>query len=513
MKPISWRWPTLGLAVMLAGCASYPQQRGLDGTAELTAARGVTSSPPVDCTQADAGVAGLLREPLTLDAAIQITLICNPGLAAEYARLGIARADAFQAGRLANPGFSVARSEASGGGRNSVTFGIAQNFSQLILRGPRQRLSEGEFLRTQQLLAGRVLESVAATSAAWYGLLAAEPAARIAEASADAAEAAAELSQRYRDAGNRSMRELALDQAEAVEARIAARRASDAVAAARADLQRQLGLPATTQWTLPARLPLPAAETLAIDALRQQAAEQRLDLVAARGLVSLLADSREATRRWRWLGDFSVGVEREREQGGARTLEPQLSIQLPLFDRGQATLARADAWQEWSEAERRRLDLQVASAVELAFARWQSAQANVADHRDRLLPQRRNVVARTQEDVNYMLRGPFELLRARRDEYAAAIGYVEAIGAYWIARTGLEQAIGSRLPAAPDAGTIGADELVGGVTADPEPAHEHHDHEHHGEARPAAPDHSAMDHGAPQPAQPPQPEPQPGVQP
>lgn len=488
------RWPLLASLLALAGCASYPQQRGMAETAALASERGVVATVPdaSACTLGDPTIASLLAAPLGVDGAIRIVLTCNPELAAEYARLGIARAEVFQAGRLANPSLSIGRVGADGASPTTLTLGLTQNFSQLILRGPRLRLSEGEFLRTQQLLAGRVLEVVAETMAAWHRLQAASHTAQLADLSADAAEAAADLSQRFHDAGNRSPRELALDQASAAEAVIAARKSGDDVAKVRADLLRLLGLPASIAWALPDRLALPPpGEALAVAALQQQASRQRLDLIASRGLVDLLADSRDVARRWRWLGEFSVGVERERESGGARTLEPGLSIQLPLFDRGEAGVARAAAWQEWSEAERRRLDLRVASDVAVRAASLQSARASVVDFGERLLPQRRNVVARLQEDVNYMLRGPFELLQARRDEYATAIGYVEAIADYWIARAELERAIGARLPLPADGGSIDVAELAGARRAATDPAHSQH---RHGTTSDPAPDPSKMDH-------------------
>ncbi len=70
----------------------------------------------------------------------------------------------------------------------------------------------------------------------------------------------------------------------------------------------------------------------------------------------------------------------------------------------------------------------------------------VETHRDALIPQRESVVARSQEQQNYMIIGVFELIQAKRQEYDAYQSYLEAIRDYWVARTDLMRAVGARLP-------------------------------------------------------------------
>ena len=70
----------------------------------------------------------------------------------------------------------------------------------------------------------------------------------------------------------------------------------------------------------------------------------------------------------------------------------------------------------------------------------------VDTHRDVLIPQRESVVARSQEQQNYMIIGVFELIQAKRQEYDAYQSYLEAIRDYWLARTDLMRAVGARLP-------------------------------------------------------------------
>jgi len=475
------RTMTLAALTLLAGCATFPSSRGLDETHALIEARGGSSPPiegPLDCSRSDAAIAPLVAEPLTADSAIQIMLMCNTQLAAEYARLGISRADTFQAARVANPTLSAALLDSSArGAAPQIELGLVQNFTNLLLRGPRSRLAEGEFLRAQQQLAGKVLQLSAEAKADYYALVGAQQIATVRHAIGDALQTSAELAQRFRAAGNLSARALAEYEASAGQALVDARNADNAAATASAALTLQLGLPLKTAWSVPDRLSVPVAEEDTEDALLQRADLNRLDLAAARGLVTLLADSERSAREFRWLGDFSVGVSYEREPDRSRLLGPSLSIQLPIFDRGQGPVARAQSLKTWSDAEQRRLTQAVAGAVQLAWQRTLNARDRAQDYRLQIIPQRQAVVARTQEEQNFMLVGVFELLAAKRAEFDAYQGYLEALRDYWVARAELERAVGARLPsdAQTASETIGTAQLL-----TPAPAPDEHTMSHGG---------------------------------
>jgi len=52
-----------------------------------------------------------------------------------------------------------------------------------------------------------------------------------------------------------------------------------------------------------------------------------------------------------------------------------------------------------------------------------------------------------------MLEGQFELLLAKRQEYEAYQGYLEAVRDYWLARTDLARAVGTTLPSSAQSAT------------------------------------------------------------
>src|SRR5689334_8319478 len=94
-------------ALFVAGCASFSQDGGFSTVEQLTKDR-IGRAPALQRTaeQTDATrahVVELLKQPLTADSAVEIALLNNRNLQADYAELGIAEADLVRAGRLANP--------------------------------------------------------------------------------------------------------------------------------------------------------------------------------------------------------------------------------------------------------------------------------------------------------------------------------------------------------------------------------------------------------------------------
>ncbi len=478
MKP---RWFAVAFAAvpLLGACASFSPRAGLSETRDLVSARGVDidiTEAPSDCAATTPLVRDTLAAPLDPERAVALALACNPALAAEFASLGIARAEAFEATRLANPHVTAASFDSNeAGASRQWSLGVAQNLAQLLLRGPRRALAEGEFLRSQQLLAGAIFDLAVDTKAAYHRALVARLSQQLHALDAEAARTSADLARAFHDAGNISARELAEAEATALEAARDARAAEQSALAAHVALRQLLGLPVDVEWTWPEGVALPLAEEDAHDGLQARAVAMRLDLAAADKLVELLATGEASTRRWRWLGDVELGVDYERETDRSRLLGPSLSIQLPLFDQGQGRVARAQALREWGEAERRRLRLRVANDVDLACRAVQAARAQVEDDGERLLPARARVTAETQREVNFMLRGPFELIEQRRAEYAAHLAYLDALRDYWLARAELERATGARLPSDTQAATRAytLDALMPTETA-PMPAHHHH---------------------------------------
>ena len=472
-RSIFWLVASLTLAgVWLSGCAARPADQGLREARELVSARdsstrAAAAHAPADT---DGAVRALLAQPLAVDAAVEIAMLRSPRMQIEYARLGIADADVLDASRLSNPTLSVSVLDPRAVGMPArVDAGISQTLTDFLVLRSRKRLAVGEYERAQQDVAASILGLAADVRAAWYENVGAQHIATMRDSVAKAAQLSADLAERFHAAGNLSALQLNLERATATQARVAATRAHAEVTRTRATLTQTLGLRVGDgPWTTAERLPAPVPREDSPEELLAIAARERLDLAAARREVGLQEDALGVTESYRWLGRIDIGLAAERDTDRTRLVGPTLAVQLPIFNQGQGTIARARARLQDSRARLQALELGVDTAVRLGTDRIQAARAVLEDYRSALIPERETVVARTQENVNYMFVGAFDLLLAKQQEYEAYQGYLEAVRDYWLARVDLMRAVGTQLPSER---TVPEPSVGPGVRATEPPAH------------------------------------------
>ena len=519
--------PALAFALALAGCASLSPQPPADEVSSLLESRGAVAvdwsavGAPADERRA---LSEWLDKPMTLDAALRVAMLQSPSLREEYARLGLARAEVLEAVQLENPRLSLSRLSVDGGGHNR-TAGLSLPLVDLLVLPARARLAAADYERARLDVAGSVLGIAADVEAAWYAYVAARQVAAMRGAVAEGSAASAELAQRFFDAGNISELQLRQEQAIASEARIDALRARADAGRHRLELNTLLGLSGpAAQWEVSENLPLPVPREDDPAQLVQLARDGNLELLAARQEAQVLADALGLTRTLRWLGSSEIGYEREEEADGKRLRGPHLSLELPVFNQGQAKMARAQAQLAGALARVQRAELSSENAVRLGAEAVSALREVVALHRDALVPQREDIVARQQERQNFMLIGVFELVQAKVAEYDAYQAYLEAVRDYWLARVELSRAVGQRLPSDADVGALTPavqdilapaaapmDHSRHGAKPEPEPMdHSMHvekpaveavDHSQH-RAPPADPQTDHSDHGGEKPAEP-----------
>ena len=492
MQPIPAALLTLGL--LAAGCAPLPSTDARSVLAPELAARGLEVD---DSTLLEELRGGLAGQEITPETAVRIALLNNPGLQAEYAVLGFAAADVYEAARPRNPSLSVSvLSSDESGAADQVGFGISQHFTELLTLGARTRIAEGEYERVRQQIGASILETAADAEAVVLQVASAAQMVAVREAIARAASASAGLAQRVFDAGNISRLELALEKADAAESSLALMEARSGLGVARAELNAVMGLGAADDtWRAPATVPgLPEADA-PVEALLSLADEKRLDLAAARAELRLRADALGLTRRFRLLGEVDVELSTERETDRSRITGPALGVELPLFDQGAGRVARAQAQLDHSDAALRALEVDISTSIRARAALLAAARERAAQYRDVLIPLREEIVALMQRQVNYMLDDPSQALLARQKAFAAYQGYLEAVRDYQLARVELVRAVGAPLPAS--AGAVAAPLDARGLIA-PSPGAGHgmdHTDMNHGRAEHHGVDHGGMNHG------------------
>ncbi len=443
-------WLPFVAAINLFGCASVPADRGLGDVQVLLREHGT----PMD--QDGASGDNLDRSAqLTLDRAVAIALMHNPELRMEYARLGLAQADVFEASRLSNPEVSLSALNSNTVGEGvRLGYGLAQNFTDLLLLRARGNQARAEMDQEKARVAERIRSLAGSVRTAAVEAISAAQVAAMRDIVARSAQASAELALRFFQAGNINELELNREQAAATEATLAADAARAQVDSLRWRLNRLMGLNASdNHWTLSESLPQPVQSEDTLDGLQTLALERRLDLKAKRQEVAGAGVAADLVRRWRWLPFLAIGVEGERDADGTHLIGPALSLELPVFNQGQGRVLRAQVLLELVQAELTQLELDIQAEVAGSYGRMLAARDRALRHVRELIPQRESVVARTQEMQNYMLVGQFELILARQQEYDAYQSYLESVRDYWLARADLEHAIGTALPSDARIGT------------------------------------------------------------
>lgn len=475
------------LLALLSGCATQPRFIASDATDPVITAR-LGTAPERD----DAFAAELLRSPLTPAAATRIALARNPAIAQRYAELGLAHADLLQTARIGNPALSLSFLDVVGGPGATITRVIEQPLADLLTRPARRRLGEADFVASRDEAAAAIVDLALAVESQWFAAVGARQRADLTALRADLADAGAELAQRFADAGNLQSAELAALRADAATTALESHAAEREARRERRALQSLLGLRPGEAFELPARLPRLAADLALPNDLTDFAANQRLDLAAAVTRLERQRSALDHARRWRLLGGIDLGYERGRGSDGDLERGPEIALAIPIFDQGQAGIARAEAELARAAAElaaaRATLAQEVDDAVEDLRAR-EAAGGTLIAH---LLPARAAQVARLTEASNWMLASPFELIDARGEQFEAWVTHVATVQAYWQARVALRRAVGGALPALagpmpgplllPPAGLVAG--VAGDATAEdatgtdraPHGAHHHPEH-------------------------------------
>lgn len=440
---IPLKWIASFTAVLtLTACATTPRDRGIEDVERLISERGL---PAISRNQERINV--LTREklamPLTIESAIQIGMMNNQKVTAEYAKLGLAAADVFDAGRLSNPTLSASvLFDTATGASTKTGLGLVQRITELITLPARTRLAQDEYEQVQ-LVIGHVLMTLAHDiEAAYIELIGAQQILKMREQILRAAQASADLAQRFYEAGNISRLKWDSERFAASESLLNVQRSRTHLIGRRDALNRLMGLRSdASSWTLAADLSaIPTADP-SLEHLYRVAEINRMDWAAARKETHRLEDALGVVRTTRYLGDITLGAEYERD-GGVDQLGPALELEIPLFNQGQGRLLRKESELQRARAHLRLLDIEIQNGIQRAWSELRQARAQVEHFKSTVLPLSESMVARTQEEVNFMLKGPFELLKVKQTEYDAYQGYLEALRDYWLSHARLNREAG-----------------------------------------------------------------------
>jgi outer membrane protein TolC len=446
--------PRLGGAVAaavvaLAGCASFSPDGGTGPVSDLTRER-TGQAITVQRTDAEVGaaavrVAALLGRTLTAESAVEIALLHNRELQANFTHLGIAEAERVRAGRPANPTFSFRR--LSGGGVTEIERSVIFDVLGLLTLPLANDVAARQLEQAQWRAALDAVGVATEARKAFFAAVAAQDLVRYHEQVKVAADASSELAERMLRAGNFSKLARMREQSFQADATVNLARARHQAVAASERFVRVLGLAgAQLAFTLPERLPdLPAALIEAKDA-EQTALDKRLDVRLARQGVDATAKSLGLTRATRFVNVLEAGYANKSQTGEPRQNGFEIELEIPLFDFGATRAARAEATYMQAVHRAAAVATNARSEVRESYSAYRTAYELARHYRDDVVPLRQRISEENLLRYNGMLASVFDLLADARDQVATVTTAIEALRDHWIAETDLQSALTGRSP-------------------------------------------------------------------
>jgi cobalt-zinc-cadmium efflux system outer membrane protein len=375
--------------------------------------------------------------PLTYQAALDMAMARNLGLAAVMRQRAIREADVRIAGQYPNPDFAFEVSRDAP--HEVISLGFPLEFGK---RGRRVALA-----REQVALADLDVDAERRAvrkglRAAFYGLLAADERVRDAEAMLA-------IAQRVRETANARFTEGAAPRLEVMEADLVVERA-------RADLDLARGTRQASQAELNGLLNQPPGQPVAVTgdltgAPQLSSLEAALQLMTTSN-VDLLRIDREVVIEQRHASvlraerlptpTLSVGGVFNAPDEFRAGLSGGVSLALPLFSRNQGELAQSSATVSQLQAEREAVRRALEASLAAAWARLQAHRTQVEGYRDRLLPTATEIEALAEESFKAGHSPVLAVLEAQRTLREVRREYQQALADFQAAVADVEEILG-----------------------------------------------------------------------
>ncbi|WP_315974407.1 TolC family protein [Microvirga sesbaniae] len=447
------------LTMLLGGCVSFSADGGLS-TAQTVAYTELGKDVVKVTNEAEAlGIQQraeeLLRRPLTPDSAVQIALLKNRGLQADFNELGVSEAEYIQATLPPNPTVSLAR--LGGSLELEIERQIVVGLFELATLPARAAIAEQRFRAAQFRTAEAVLRLAAETRREYYRAIAANQQVAFMQQALGTAETASELAKQLGESGSLNKLEQAREHAfyQELGAQLARARIEQKVARER--LIRQLGLwGRDIDFRLPSSLPpLPARIASAQD-IERRALERRVDLQALRHDLNAVAGQYGLTNATRFVTDVELAglssYERstsaftedgqtvlESERIKRRGLEVEFTI--PIFDFGAVGVRNA---QETYMAAANRLAeraVNVRSEARESYLRYRGNYDLARHYQSRVLPLQKKIQDEALLQYSGMLVDVSQLILDARARILSNVDAINARRDFWIAATDLKAAL------------------------------------------------------------------------
>jgi hypothetical protein len=431
---------SIALAAILGACAGPVANGAFDEVATATEQRIGKRPLWIKSEQEEQTVRDtldkLLAKPLTADDAVQVALLNNRRLQADFAELGIGAADLTSSWRPANPGFTYGRLR--GGGETEIERSVTIDALSLLVLPISAGIESRRYERTKLNTATEVLSLAARTKRAWYEAVAAEQIARYAADVRETADTQAELARRMKQVGNFSMLAYAREQLFYADTTARVAKARVAATAARERLGRLMGLWGKDMaFKLPERLPDVPKQPREVENIEAKAIAERLDVQMARANVEATRKANGLTQATRFVNVLETGFMRNSETGKKDKTGYEISIEVPIFDFGDAKATKAENLYMQSVNLLADTAINARSAAREAYTGYRTAYDLAQHYASNIIPLRQKISEEMVLRYNGMLVSTFELLADAREQISDVSAALEAQRDFWIADTDL----------------------------------------------------------------------------
>ncbi|MEO6785270.1 MAG: TolC family protein [Chthoniobacteraceae bacterium] len=397
--------------------------------------------------EATAQVRALLKRPLTVNSAVQIALLNSRELLATFEDVGVSAADLREAGMWKNPSFNLSvrfpdRAPSGANWEEAAAFDLLD----LLMLPLRKRVAAAHLAAAQLRVADEVVKLVAEVKTVMYDLKADDAMLVHRRTIVDISRVALDLSQRQHEAGNITDLALAEQQAAYNAARLELAMAENGQREHREKLNRLLSLwGGDTAWKVSGGLPPLPENDLALRGLESLAVSQRLDLSAAHMELAGIVRALGMTKTYRYIGALEFGVDTERGSDRQNLTGPTLRLELPIFNQGQASIARGEAELRRAERKLEALAIGIRSEVRAQHDKLAALRETARFYEKEVVPIRREITAGMLLRYNGMLAGNYDLFATRAEQIEAEHKAIEVLRDYWTTRAELERTVGGRL--------------------------------------------------------------------
>lgn len=438
------------LLFTLSGCTSVSKDAGFAEIREMVQHR--SEQIPIwlraesELQAQQLTIRSMLANSLTADDVVCIMLMNNFELQARLMELGIAQADLVQASRIRNPSISYLKLTPVQDEYN-IERRIIFDVMSLLTLPMRRAIEKKHFEQTKLHIAIKILEKIAQTRKAYYAAIASEQKLRYLKEILDASKASAQLAQKMAETGN--WNKLQQTREQVFYAQLAAEFAKAQLIAIkdREHLTRVMGLwGEDICFILPERLPdLPAI----LDdpcLLEQDALINRLDIQAMKLSIEQKAKALGLTQATRFINIFDLGYEHTSGINLSHQTGYEISLEIPIFDWGEAKLAKAQSIYMQSIWQLRARAIEARSEVREYYQIFRIAYDIAQHYQCEIIPIRQKMLEETILRYNGMLLSTFELLNDKMQQIASVNAYIDKLLDFWIAEINLQTAMMNTSP-------------------------------------------------------------------